>query len=328
MEAAFSRFEMRDGQRKMMEEVDHCFHQFQHALIEAGTGTGKSLAYFLPSAFYAIECGNPVVISTQTIPLQDQLLTRDLPLLEQMLPFSLRVAVLKGRSHYLCLRKFEQSLLSIENDTYDVILAKAQILIWITETETGDVEELNLPSGGRSFWYDVQSDSVSDIGRYSPWFSRCYYHRAKRRALEAHVIITNHALLFTDLVQNQQLLPSYSHAVIDEAHHFETAASDHLGIKTDYITFSYLWQRIGVTREDGMLGHLHRMLSKFDLQRDVNFERIEQRLSAAKDETDELFRMLHSYVYKKKQSDGDRCWSNSLPLRKLSGKRSALAGCT
>jgi ATP-dependent DNA helicase DinG len=293
---AFSAYEARKGQVQMMEEVDDAFHQFQHKLIEAGTGTGKSLAYFVPATFYSIETGNPVVISTQTIPLQEQLLTRDLPLLQKILPFPIRVALLKGRSHYLCLRKFEQSLQSLEGDTYDVLLTKAQILIWLTETEHGDVEELNLTSGGKSYWFEVQSDSTSDLGKDSPWFSRCFYYRARRRAQQANVIITNHALLFTDLVHKHRLLPTYSHAIIDEAHHLEATASEHLGMKADYLSFSFLLQRLGSSWEDGMLKHLYLLLADQKLEKGVRLSEINKLLPHVKEELDELFRMIHRYV--------------------------------
>ncbi|MET3504414.1 ATP-dependent DNA helicase DinG [Halalkalibacter oceani] len=301
MKEAFLHYELRPGQRQMMREVDEAFEQCQHLLVEAGTGTGKSLAYLLPAAYYAHSTGNPVVISTQTIPLQEQLLERDLPLIRQLLPFPVKAALLKGRSHYLCLRKFEQSLQSIETDSYDVILTKALLLIWLTETENGDVEELNLPSGGKGFWYEVESDAASDLGRFSPWFSRCFYHRARRRAQEADLIITNHALLCTDLTNEQRILPSYSHAVIDEAHHFEETASDYLGNSADYVTFSYLFQRLGVQQETGMLETLFELIGKHQLPLRQTRKEAEDVLLTAKEEVDDLFRMIHQFVMHTRQ---------------------------
>ncbi|WP_100372735.1 ATP-dependent DNA helicase DinG [Bacillus sp. FJAT-45037] len=299
---AFVHYEARAGQVEMMDEVDHAFHMNEHVLIEAGTGTGKSLAYLLPSVFYAEETGNPVVVSTQTIPLQDQLLQRDLPLLNKLVPFQVKIALLKGRSHYLCLRKFEDSLKTVSEDTYDVRLIKAQILIWLTETEHGDVEELNIPTGGRAFWFDVQSDATSDLGRFSPWFSRCFYHQARRRAKEAHLVVTNHALLLTDLVHEQSLLPSYSHAVIDEAHHLEEAASEHLGMKVDYVTFTYLLQRVGQDMNSGMLSHIDRLCENYDVEGRDKLKTTVEQLSQIREELDELFRMLHMYVSDKNKT--------------------------
>ena len=299
MERAFERYELRVGQQQMMNEVDEAFQSNEHKLIEAGTGTGKSLAYLIPAAFYAWNNQEPVIISTQTIPLQEQLFTRDLPLLKKMVPFNIKVALLKGRSHYLCLRKFEQSLMDFAHDRYDVLITKAIILIWITETEYGDVEEINLPSGGRGYWYEIQSDAASDLGRFSPWFKRCFYHRARRRAQKSHLIITNHALLCTDLVQDQRLLPAYTHAVIDEAHHLEETASGHLGANVDYVTFSYLFQRLGLQKEEGMLERVFRLANEY--QETVETGKIIDRLSALKEEIDEVFTMLHQYVLKNKK---------------------------
>ncbi|WP_227936224.1 ATP-dependent DNA helicase DinG [Alkalihalobacillus deserti] len=300
MELAFSKYELRPGQRQMMKEVDEAFQQNEHKMIEAGTGTGKSLAYLIPAAFYAHENNQPVVISTQTIPLQEQLLARDLPLLKKMLPFHVDAALLKGRSHYLCLRKFEQSLTSIDSDSYDVLLTKALLLIWLTETDQGDIEELNLPSGGRGFWFEIQSDAASDLGRYSPWFSRCFYHRARKRAQQANLIITNHALLCTDLVHEQRLLPAYTHAVIDEAHHLEETASDHLGAKTDFLTFSYLFQRMGLNQEADMLKTLNHLIENYQIA--VKAEDLSFKIISLKEEMDELFRMLHGYVMQKQKT--------------------------
>ncbi|MCL7745945.1 ATP-dependent DNA helicase DinG [Halalkalibacter alkaliphilus] len=302
MQTAFTNYELRPGQQKMMMEVDEAFQHNEHKMIEAGTGTGKSLGYLLPAAFFAYTKNEPVIVSTQTIPLQEQLLSRDLPLLNHLLPFSVRVSLLKGRSHYLCLRKFEQSLLHIHEDSYDVLLTKALLLIWLTETEHGDMEELNLPSGGKGFWYEVQSDAASDLGRYSPWFSRCFYHRARKRAQSSDIVITNHALLCTDLVHEQRLLPTYSYAILDEAHHLEETASDHLGAKADFVSFSYLFQRLGLSQEDGMLEQLYRLIHEYQIQgvgtSDTSLELVQK----LKDEVDELFRMLHGYVLSKNQA--------------------------
>ncbi|MDQ0205953.1 ATP-dependent DNA helicase DinG [Alkalicoccobacillus murimartini] len=302
---AIHQYEHRKGQQQMIHSVYQAFSQNEHAMIEAGTGTGKSLAYLIPSAFYAYESKKPVVISTQTIPLQDQLLSRDVPLLRKILPFPIRFTLLKGRSHYLDLRKFELSLESNLDQSYDVILSKSQILIWLTETEFGDIEELNLPSGGRSLWYEIQSDAASDLGRYSPWFSRCFYHRARKRAQEAHVIITNHALLLTDLVHNQPLLPSYSHVVMDEAHHLEDTASERLGLKSDYLSFAFLLQRLGDTSDEGILYKMASLAKKAGHE-STKWAECAEELAEAKDELDELFRMIHAYALQaKKRASSD-----------------------
>src|SRR5690606_35021716 len=110
------------------------------------------------------------------------------------------------------------------------VMTAAQMIVWLTQTETGDDEELNLSSRGGDFWETVASDSDSCLGRSCPWFRKCYYHRAKHEAGVADVVITNHSKLFTDIQAGHQLLPGYERLVIDEAHHLEDVAGKHLGL--------------------------------------------------------------------------------------------------
>lgn len=295
----FTDYEVRTGQQEMMDEVNDALSESKHLLIEAGTGTGKSIAYLLPSVFWAKNEQKPVVISTQTIPLQQQLLDRDIPLLKNVTPFPFHVALLKGRNHYLCLRKFEQRVMgSYDEDNYDTLLSMGQILIWLTETTTGDVEELNLPSGGRAFWHEVKSDAATCLGNRCPWFSRCFYQTARKNAQQAEIIITNHALLFTDLVHKKSLLPSYSQVIIDEAHHLEEVACDHLGEQTDYVTFAYLWNRFGTLETKGIVKRFHMVAEQYELDHGASLHQFVQVGQQVKEEIDELFRMLRAFVEK------------------------------
>lgn len=290
-------FELRPSQREMMEEIYGAFHDSSHLMVEAGTGTGKSLAYLVPSLYWAMESGEKVVISTHTIQLQEQLFTRDLPLMEKLFGGSPSVALLKGRNNYLCLRKFEQSL-NEHIDNYDLQLSKCQVLTWLTETKTGDVEELNLPSGGQAFWRQVQSDANSCLGRHCPWFSRCFYHNAKQKAQEAGVVITNHSLLFTDLKVEQRILPPYRYAVIDEAHHFEGVASQHLGLSVSSIQMEH---ELSDLLSDKGMGILERLDSAWVAQNLPNFplnevtERLKDEAEQGKEAFRDLFWKLHQW---------------------------------
>ncbi|WP_164984951.1 ATP-dependent DNA helicase DinG [Ammoniphilus sp. CFH 90114] len=260
LQEEFEQFEWRVAQQEMMVQVFHAFSQSRHALIEAGTGTGKSLAYLIPSLYWAKKTGDKVVVSTHTIQLQEQLYTRDLPLLQKLFNSDVDAALLKGRNNYLCLRKYEHSLNEI-TDNFDVQLSKGQILIWLTETETGDVEEINLPPGGQIYWRQVQSDTHSCLNNQCPWFSRCYYFSARRKAQEADLIITNHSLLFTDMKAEQRLLPNYNYAVIDEAHHFEDVASHHLGLSLSSLQVENFLSELSSERGTGILDKLEKELS-------------------------------------------------------------------
>lgn len=299
LEQTMPNYEKRAGQVEMMDVVEQSLMNGQHALIEAGTGIGKSLGYLIPGLLNAKKTGRPLVVSTHTIQLQEQLLDRDIPLLQKMVPFEFNATVLKGRNHYLCLRKFEQQLDQIYDNNYDVLLAKAQLLVWLTTTDEGDIEELNLPSGGQLFWHQVKSDANSCLNHKCPWFSRCFYHRSKREAYDADIIITNHALLFTDLVNDHSLIPAYQEAVIDEAHHLDDVASDHFGLQTDYFSFHRLLERIG-TSED-LTVNLWLKLEEILKTSDIEFEK-EKLLTNMRDlkvEIDQLFSMMKSYVLSK-----------------------------
>jgi ATP-dependent DNA helicase DinG len=238
LQQEYTDFEERSSQDQMVQEVHDAFDQERHLMIEAGTGTGKSLGYLIPSLYYGITQQQKVIISTHTINLQEQIRQRDIPLLQRIFPVPFRASVLKGRSHYLCLRKFEnkintQDFEHLKEDT----LTAAQMIVWLGETGHGDEEELHFGNKGNQFWNSVASDTDSCLNRACPWFKKCFYHRARHEAAVADAVITNHSMLFTDVKADHRLLPAYEHLVIDEAHHFEEVANKHLGLDIQYFGF-------------------------------------------------------------------------------------------
>lgn len=290
-------FELRPAQREMMMQIYDAFSNSKHLVVEAGTGTGKSLGYLVPAMYWAKESGEKVVISTHTIQLQEQLFSRDLPLMETFFESGVQTSLLKGRNNYLCLRKYESSLFEA-SENYDLQLSKGQILTWLTETETGDVEEVNLPSGGQHYWRQVQSDANSCLNNQCPWFSRCYYYSARRKAQDADVIITNHSLLFTDMKADQRILPSYRYAIIDEAHQFEDVASHHLGRTLHSAQMEGLFSELISEKGIGLLERLQRECSPLPLWEDGMAEDYNQALpfiTEARDYTRELFNLLYTY---------------------------------
>lgn len=305
-------FEIRNSQKEMMDSIDQALMTNQHLLVEAGTGTGKSLAYLLPGLFFAKKNETSMVISTHTVQLQQQLLERDMNILKNAVPFSFRSAVLKGRSHYLCLRKFEQKVNEQLDQNYDTLLSKGQILVWLTETNEGDVEQINLPSGGRVFWNEIQSEAKTCLGKHCPWFSRCFYHRARINAYGADIIITNHALLFTDITQDHQLLPSYKHVIIDEAHHIEEVASDHFGFSTDYFSFTHLLSRLGTLESSDLLQQLFMMQQEIGFNLDDYFEKLDALILDLKYELDDCFTQIHSLVVKRVSASKNEIGRKSL----------------
>ncbi|MFE5317215.1 ATP-dependent DNA helicase DinG [Paenibacillus sp. NPDC056579] len=302
MKQRFASYEDREAQVRMLEEVESAFQQGLHLMVEAGTGTGKSLGYLIPSLYYGLKQDKKVLVSTHTINLQEQIRERDIPLLHSLFPVGFQASVLKGRSHYLCLRKFEHKLnmQDFENGKEDRITA-GQMLVWLSETKSGDEEELHFAANrGAQFWHSVASDSDSCLNRACPWFKKCFYHRARHESNIADVVITNHSMLFTDTKAENRLLPTYKHLVIDEAHHFEEVASKHLGIEMYYGTFiNTLWWLYKDARS-GQLPSLKARLQRNESERAQawcdTIDAVAPKLVQVKEQWDELAEALYQLL--------------------------------
>lgn len=291
----FQEYEVRTEQVKMIKEIHETFQSHQHALIEAGTGTGKTLAYLIPAIHYALSEKKSVLISTYTTALQQQVMAKEYPMLRKAIKHPFHMAVLKGKSHYLCLRKFEKYL--HEDDyNYDNILTKAQLLIWLTETETGDFDELNLPSGGKLLWQRLHYDANSSKSEKNPWRTRCFYLRAYAKAKKADIVITNHSLLMSNLSSSSDLLDQIDEVIVDEGHHFERIASEHLGTRMHYLTLQALTNRLGNVYTDGLLRRTQGLFSEKRLN--DTFLEMDTILKQLAEDNQVLFSSLHSYVLK------------------------------
>lgn len=294
---AFVDYEKREGQYMMLDQVYSAFQKENHALIEAGTGVGKSLAYLLPSSVFANNTNNKIVISTYTTQLQEQLLTNDIPLLKKMVDFPLEVVLLKGRHHYISLEKFHQSLFE-EEDNYDTSLTKMQILIWLTQTETGDYEELNLSSGGLLYWNRIKNDTSTFVKDRS-WLSHDFYFLIRQRVNDAKIIITNHSLLMADLNSESTILPSYEYVIIDEAHHFEKAASKSFNQSLDYLSLRMLLSHFGSIDQKQLFYELEQIFKNFhaeDSDELIHAFQINEMLVELQYEIDDLFRAVALYA--------------------------------
>jgi len=230
-------YEFRPPQVAMLEAVAGAFNQGHHLMAEAGTGTGKSLAYLLPAIAYAVQNSTRVVISTNTINLQDQLYNKDLPDLLQVFENSepFRAALLKGRSNYLCPRRFE-ALMGRPGLSNEELRGIARILVWLPTTQSGDQSELSLPMPADRFvWSQVAADNEGcSLDRCQrDQGGRCFFYRARRAAESAHIIVINHALLMADAATANRVLPEYHHLIVDEAHHLEDAVTDQLSFRAD-----------------------------------------------------------------------------------------------
>ncbi len=295
------RYEERDSQRTMATTIYDAFQSDSHALIEAETGTGKSLAYLLPAVYEAVSKQKRVIISTHTTHLQSQLLDKEVPLLHNILPFPFSSALFKGKQHYISLKKFEYELYHGHGDNYDITLTKAMLLVWLTETYTGDIDEIQLPSSGNIFWRRISAEAEGYLDPKSHWFSRSFYQRARIRAQKADLLITNHSLLCTDISENYSLLASYQKLIVDEAHHLEATAAKHFGRKIDYVSIQYLLNEMGGNNAGDWIYALLATYPDLALKQDVG--KWDDLVQKAKEESDELFRFLFSYVVKQHNAD-------------------------
>ncbi|HMA34119.1 MAG TPA: helicase C-terminal domain-containing protein [Chloroflexia bacterium] len=303
----FPAYEIRPQQVDMLRSVARAFNEGGHLMVEAGTGTGKSLAYLLPAIQFALQNKTRIVVATNTINLQDQLFYKDLPALARVIqawetvpggngrvpvgahaevrarprserkgppepkgasdpgrearpPF--RAAVLKGRSNYLCLRRWA-SFRKQAPPGVDELRTLVKVLIWLPNTHTGDRSELLLVNAEPQVWNKI-TVSVEGCPLHECVYNQkglCFFHRAKTSAAAAHILVVNHALLLADIATGNRVLPPYQHLIIDEAHHLEDEATDQLGYQVtqnDVGDLSGQLSRGSSDRYEGFLADLRR----------------------------------------------------------------------
>jgi len=239
--ARLKQYERRPQQLAMAEAVAEAIDRGGHLVVEAGTGVGKSFAYLVPAILHATaprEEGakrRRVVISTHTISLQEQLIEKDIPFLASVMGCEFTAVLAKGRGNYVSLRRLQNALgrapsLFSEEDDFEQLRA---INAWTKQTGDGSLSDLDFRPRGR-VWEEVASDHGNCMGRQCPSYGDCFYYRARRRVQNAHLLIVNHALCFTDLALRQQgvsILPDHDVVIFDEAHTMEAVAGEHLGLR-------------------------------------------------------------------------------------------------
>ena len=233
-------YEFRSSQLEMARIADDAFQKHQHVLIEAGTGTGKTLAYLIP----AIRSGRRVVVSTATKSLQEQLFQKDVPFLQKHFAPNLKAALMKGRSNFLCRQKVHLMADQPVLKGIDEVDWFSQIKDWEKLTETGDRSELTFLPDDADLWHRIDARSDLCTGKKCAEFESCFITAMHQRAQEADLIIVNHALFFADLAIRQDdfgsILPEYSAVVFDEAHEIEDVASDYFGRQISSYRFDEL----------------------------------------------------------------------------------------
>lgn len=248
--ASKKEYEFRSDQLKMSETIADVFNHNKIALIEASTGIGKSLAYLIPAFLYADKNNDRVVISTNTINLQSQLLNKDIPFVKDKLGFSSNACLVKGRRNYLCKLKIYH--IESELEFTEEVEELNQILEWSNTTSTGTVDELSfVPNSGT--WEKVASDADFCMANHCIFYRECFLQQARRKASEANILIVNHHILFADLQLRYQsngfednlLLPPYKKVIFDEAHNIEKAASSYFTLsfsKSGFYKFIALYR--------------------------------------------------------------------------------------
>ena len=253
----FEAFEQRPEQVEMLRVVTNALSYGSHLMVEAGTGVGKSFAYLVPAALFATQNNMRVVVSTNTINLQDQLIQHDLPNLSQALNLDFRFSVLKGRSNYLCPRRLE-NLRHYGPRNADEMRVLAKVMVWQLDNQSGDRNELNLTGPvEREVWVRVsaEDDACTTETCIKRTGGACPFHRAKTMSQSAHVLVVNHALLLSDVATGSRVLPEYSHLIVDEGHHLESATTNALSFRLTQYDLERMMKEVGGSNA-GVLGRL------------------------------------------------------------------------
>jgi len=262
-------YEMRPQQMAMAEGVSAAIRAKEHLVVEAGTGVGKSFSYLVPTILAAtkppVDPNKPekplrVVIATHTISLQEQLIRKDIPLLNSVIPREFSAVLVKGRRNYLSLRRLEGALTRSVSlfDNQDAYEQVGDLRTWSESTHDGTLSDLPyqpLPQ----VWEEVASDHGNCLGRRCPTYKKCFYYQDRRRVQHAQLMIVNHALFFSDLALRRHgasILPDYDVVVLDEAHNVEAVAADHMGIRLTSGQVEYTLGRLYNDRtQKGLLVH-------------------------------------------------------------------------
>jgi len=247
---AHPEYEHRPGQIEMARAVMRAFEESRHLIVEAGTGTGKTLAYLVPAVAAALGGRGRVIVSTGTKNLQEQLMEKDIPFLQQILPKPFAATYMKGRSNYLCLNRLGRAQSSPVLEGLEEVDYFDEVCGWSRESQTGDRAELaNLPES-LSFWRHIDARSDSCLGQKCPDFDPCFITRMRARAQEADIVVVNHHLFFADLALRNgnygSVLPDYTAVILDEAHLIEDVASEYFGSQVSNFQMEDLIRDLGM----------------------------------------------------------------------------------
>jgi len=293
--ARLAHYEHRPEQLAMAASVAEAIADKHHLIAEAGTGVGKSFAYLVPAILAVTQdqageapAARRIVISTHTISLQEQLMSKDLPLLASVIPLEFTAVLAKGRHNYLSLRRMGHAAERRVNLFHreEEFAQLDRLVSWSQETSDGSLADLgHVPLA--QVWDEAASDSGNCLGRKCPTYKDCFYYRARRRVQNAQLLVVNHALFFSDLALRRcgaSILPDYDAVVFDEAHNLEAVASDHLGVSVSSGQIEFALNKLYNDRTNrGLLVH-HKLV---DAQKEVE---------RCRWESEELFERLGTWL--------------------------------
>ena len=247
---AHPEYEYRPGQIQMAQAVMRAFEEKRHLIVEAGTGTGKTLAYLVPAVAAALGGNGRVIVSTGTKNLQEQLMEKDIPFLQNVLPKRFAATYMKGRSNYVCLNRLARAQSAPVLEGLDEVDYFEEVTHWSRESENGDRAELaNLPES-LSFWRHIDARSDTCLGQKCPDFDPCFITRMRNRAQDAEIVVVNHHLFFADLSLRNgnygSVLPDYTAVILDEAHLIEDVASEYFGSQVSNYQIEDLVRDLGM----------------------------------------------------------------------------------
>ena len=312
---AISNFEERPQQEKMAQLIANAFNNREFLVVEAGTGTGKSMAYLFPAVAWAVknrENNERVLISTNTKNLQEQLFFKDIPTTYATSPKKFKAVLVKGKSNYLCLDRWKSTLVDMDqrlsNQERTRILP---LILWAEQTQTGDIAEnsgfqLNQNWG---LWGKLIAENNYCPGRTCKYYKECFLMRARNNARQADIVVVNHSLLFSDLVTDNSILGAYNNLIIDEAHNLEKTAGDYLGVRFNWWTFRNIYHKLyeEEPKKTGTLAQLEYRLSQTRLP-GAMLDRLNKQISRVKVEslgfknmTDQFFSALNQSLREKFQ---------------------------
>lgn len=317
-------FEARPQQREMAAAIADALDQETNLLVEAGTGVGKSFAYLVPAILaVAADPKLRIVISTHTISLQEQLIQKDIPFLQSVLPHEFRPVLVKGRGNYLSLRRLRGAQQKMNTLFADPLGMQQLVQIGRWSRTTLDGSRADLPFQPQPATWDlVESESGNCLGRQCPHYAQCFYFKARKVAFGSNLLIVNHALFFSDLALRKSgagLLPDYDAVIFDEAHTLEDVAADHLGLSVSQGSVEYLLNQILSPRSNKGVLAFHGDGQSF------------QQVEAARQASERFFLSLHSWFAAQGRGNGRVRQPNLVPdilseeLAKLANQLHAIA---